>query len=79
DTGVHHVAGAGACSWNELALEVFDRAAIACRVLPAATESFPRPAPRPAYSVLGTERPQPLELPAWPQGVAAYLATRVTA
>ena len=79
DTGVHHIAGAGACSWNELAVEVFDRAAIDCRVLPATTEAFPRPAPRPAYSVLGTERAQPLLLPAWQEGVAGYLATRVTA
>jgi dTDP-4-dehydrorhamnose reductase len=79
DTGVHHIASAGACSWNELAIEVFDRAAIDCRVLPTTTAAFPRPAPRPAYSVLGTERPQPLLLPPWQDGVAEYLATRVTA
>ncbi|MEA2245426.1 MAG: dTDP-4-dehydrorhamnose reductase, partial [Solirubrobacteraceae bacterium] len=79
DTGIHHIAGTGACSWNELALEVFDRAGIDCRVLPTTTASFPRPAPRPAYSVLGSERPAPLVLPAWQDGVAEYLATRVTA
>jgi dTDP-4-dehydrorhamnose reductase len=79
ETGVHHIAGAGACSWNELALEIFDRAAIDCRVLPTTTAAFPRPAPRPAYSVLGSERRDPLVLPAWQDGVAAYLATRVTA
>jgi dTDP-4-dehydrorhamnose reductase len=79
DAGIHHVAGAGSCSWNELAIEVFDRAGIDCRVLPTTTADFPRPAPRPAYSVLGSERPQPLVLPAWQDGVAAYLATRVTA
>jgi dTDP-4-dehydrorhamnose reductase len=79
DTGIHHIAGTGACSWNELAIEVFDRAGIDCRVLPTTTASFPRPAPRPAYSVLGTERREPLLLPAWQEGVAEYLATRVTA
>jgi dTDP-4-dehydrorhamnose reductase len=79
DTGIHHIAGAGSCSWNELAIEIFDRAAIDCRVLPTTTEAFPRAAPRPAYSVLGSERPAPLVLPAWQDGVAAYLATRVTA
>ncbi len=79
ETGVHHIAGAGSCSWNELAIEVFDRAAIDCRVLPTTTASFPRPAPRPAYSVLGSERRDPLVLPAWQDGVTAYLATRVTA
>ena len=79
DTGIHHIAGAGSCSWNELAIEIFDRAGIDCRVLPTTTAAFPRPAPRPAYSVLGSERPKPLLLPAWQDGVAAYLATRVTA
>jgi dTDP-4-dehydrorhamnose reductase len=79
ETGIHHLAGAGSCSWNELAIEVFDRAAIDCRVLPTTTAAFPRPAPRPAYSVLGSERADPLVLPRWQDGVAAYLATRVTA
>lgn len=79
ETGIHHIAGAGSCSWNELAVEVFDRAGIDCRVLPTTTDAFPRPAARPAYSVLGSERPAPLTLPRWQQGVAEYLATRVTA
>jgi dTDP-4-dehydrorhamnose reductase len=79
DTGIHHIAGAGSCSWNELAIEVFDRAGIQCRVLPTTTAAFPRPAPRPAYSVLGSERRARLVLPAWQDGVAAYLATRVSA
>ena len=79
DSGIHHIAGAGSCSWNELAIEVFDRAGIDCRVLPATTEQFPRPAARPAYSVLVSERDKPLILPRWQDGVASYLATRVTA
>ena len=78
-TGIHHIAGAGSCSWNELAQELFARAGVACRVRPAASEDFPRPARRPAYSVLGSERSDPIVLPAWQQGVAGYLATRVTA
>ena len=77
-TGIHHIAGGGSCSWNELALEVFERAGIGCRVLPATGEQFLRPARRPAYSVLGTERRDPLVLPRWQDGVAEYLATRVT-
>jgi dTDP-4-dehydrorhamnose reductase len=79
ETGIHHIAGGGSCSWNELALEVFERAGIACRVLPATSERFARPATRPAYSVLGSERRDPLVLPAWQDGVRAYLATRVAA
>jgi dTDP-4-dehydrorhamnose reductase len=78
-TGVHHIAAAESCSWNELAREIFDRARIDCRVLPATSEQFPRPAKRPAYSVLGTERADPLELAPWRQGLGEYLATRVAA
>jgi dTDP-4-dehydrorhamnose reductase len=79
ETGIHHIASAGSCSWNELALELFERAGVDCRVRPATTDEFPRPARRPAYSVLGTQRADPLVLPAWQQGVAEYLATRVHA
>jgi dTDP-4-dehydrorhamnose reductase len=78
-TGIHHIAGAGRCSWNELALEIFERAALDCRVLPATSEQFVRPARRPAYSVLGTERRDPIVLAPWQDGLAAYLATRVAA
>jgi dTDP-4-dehydrorhamnose reductase len=79
DFGIHHVAGAGSCSWNELALEIFDRAAVSCRVLPTTSEAFKRPAPRPAYSVLGTERREPILLPTWQEGLAAYLSEREVA
>jgi dTDP-4-dehydrorhamnose reductase len=75
DTGVFHVAGGGACSWYDLAVEVFDRAGIGCRVVPTTAAAFQRPAPRPAYSVLGTERGAP-QLPPWQDGVAGYLAQR---
>jgi dTDP-4-dehydrorhamnose reductase len=35
-----------------------------------------RPAPRPAYSVLGTERPADApRLPSWQEGLDAYLET----
>jgi len=78
-TGIHHIAAAGSCSWNELAIEVFERAGINCRVLATTSDAFPRPARRPAYSVLASERAQPLVLPPWQDGVAQYLMTRVKA
>jgi dTDP-4-dehydrorhamnose reductase len=74
DTGTFHAGGAGSCSWYELALEAFDVAGIACRVLPTTAERFARPAPRPAYSVLGSERDHPITLPPWQEGVRAHLA-----
>lgn len=74
--GVHHLAGRGSCSWNELAIEVFDQAGVHCRVLPTTSEAFKRPAPRPSYSVLGSERRDPILLPPWQDGVAGHLAER---
>jgi dTDP-4-dehydrorhamnose reductase len=77
DHGVHHMAGAGSCSWYEFAREIFRRAGVERRLVPCATEEFPRPAPRPAWSVLGTERPDPILLPSWQEGLDAYLGVRV--
>jgi dTDP-4-dehydrorhamnose reductase len=75
ERGVLHVAGAGSCSWFEFAREIFERAAVDCRLLPCTTDEFPRPARRPAYSVLHSERGSPA-LPAWQDGLDAYLGVR---
>jgi dTDP-4-dehydrorhamnose reductase len=74
--GIHHIAGGGQCSWYEFAQEIFDQAGVECRVMAGTTEMLARKAPRPAYSVLGSERPDPLVLPHWSRGLAAYLAER---
>jgi dTDP-4-dehydrorhamnose reductase len=74
DKGILHGAGAGSCSWYELTLEAFDVAGVECRVLPTTSSQFVRPAPRPAYSVLGSERKHPIVLPPWQDGVRAHLA-----
>jgi dTDP-4-dehydrorhamnose reductase len=74
--GTFHAAGAGAASWNGLAIEAFRLAAVDCRVEPATSDEFRRPAARPAYSVLGTERRDAPRLPPWQEGLAAYLAER---
>jgi len=76
--GIHHMAAAGACSWYEFAREIFDQARIECTVLSATTEMLGRPAPRPACSVLTSQREHAIELPAWQDGLAAYLAQRRT-
>ena len=70
--GILHVAGASSCSWFEFAREILDRAGIEAELQPCSTEQFPRPARRPAYSVLGSERGGPA-LPAWQDGLDAYL------
>jgi dTDP-4-dehydrorhamnose reductase len=76
DYGVHHVAASGSCSWFEFAREIFARAGSDTHVEPCTTADFPRPAPRPAYSVLGNERGDK-SLPTWQEGLDAYLGVRV--
>jgi dTDP-4-dehydrorhamnose reductase len=76
DVGVFHATGTGDCSWYELAVEIMDRGGLDCRVLPTTSERMARPARRPAYSVLGTERAPGVVLPPWRDGLAAYLAER---
>ena len=77
--GILHLAGAGGCSWHEFAVAIFAEAGLDVRVVAVTSDAFPRPAPRPAWSVLGTEHPDPIVLPPWREGLAAYLATRVQA
>lgn len=74
--GVVHLTGAGAVSWNGFAKEIFRQAEIECRVEPASSEQLTRPAPRPAYSVLESERDDVLPMPPWQDGLAGYLAAR---
>jgi dTDP-4-dehydrorhamnose reductase len=77
--GLHHIAGQGECSWYEFANEIFTQARVEARALSCSTDEFPRPARRPAYSVLRTERDYGLELPHWKEGLASYLAARAVA
>jgi len=74
--GIHHMAAAGSCSWYEFAREIFEQANVECKVMSATTEMLGRPAPRPAYSALASQREHAIELPAWQDGLAAYLAQR---
>jgi dTDP-4-dehydrorhamnose reductase len=71
--GTWHAAGAGRCTWRELAQAAFDRAGLAVRANPVTTAEFPRPAPRPAWSVLASERSDAVTLPDWTDGLQAYL------
>jgi len=68
--GVWHVAAAGDCTWADFAEAIFAEAGLDCRVRRVATDSLGRPAPRPAYSVLHSERPEAPRLPHWREGLA---------
>jgi dTDP-4-dehydrorhamnose reductase len=72
--GVWHVAADGDCTWAEFAAAIFEEAGLDCRVVPISTEDLGRPAPRPAYSVLRSERPGAPRLPHWRDGLRECLA-----
>jgi dTDP-4-dehydrorhamnose reductase len=76
ERGVLHVAGPNSCSWFEFAGAILERAGIEANLQPCSTEQFPRPARRPSYSVLASERGGPA-LPAWQDGLEAYLGAPV--
>ncbi|TVQ59864.1 MAG: dTDP-4-dehydrorhamnose reductase [Phycisphaerales bacterium] len=50
--GVHHATDAGECTWYEFASEIVRALGLPARVEPCTSAEFPRPAARPAYSVL---------------------------
>jgi dTDP-4-dehydrorhamnose reductase len=72
--GIWHLAAGGDCTWADLAEAIFDEAGLDCRVRRITTEELGRPAPRPAYAVLRSERPGAPDLPHWRDGLRACLA-----
>ena len=74
--GIVHVAGGGTCSWYEFAREIVKRSGSSCEVKPCTTADMPRPASRPAYSVLRSERGDEAPvLPEWREGLGEYMAS----
>ena len=71
--GVWHLAAEGECSWAGFARAIFKEAGLDCRVREITTEELGRPAPRPAYSVLRSERNNAPRLPHWRDGLRACL------
>jgi dTDP-4-dehydrorhamnose reductase len=67
--GLWHVAAAGDCTWAEFAEAIFAESGLDCHVVPISTEELGRAAPRPAYSVLRSERPDAPVLPHWRVGL----------
>ena len=74
EPGVWHLAADGDCTWAEFAEAIFEEAGLDCRVRRIASEELARPAARPAYSVLRSERAGAPKLPHWREGLRACLA-----
>lgn len=77
ETGLYHAACEGACSWFELTREIVARLGLAdVELTPCTTADFPRPAARPAYSVLDSTKLARLRgrpMADWRRALADYL------
>ena len=74
DSGVWHLAASGDCTWAEFAEAIFEEAGLRCTVRRITTEELGRPAPRPGYAVLRSEREGAPVLPHWRDGLRECLA-----
>src|SRR5699024_5708596 len=72
-----HCVGGGQASWYDFAREIFTAlGADPERVRPCSTAEFPRPAPRPGYSVLSTDRSAAAGMPRlrrWEDALAQFV------
>lgn len=71
--GTYHACGAGSTSWYGFAKEIFDLMSLNVNLIPCTTKEFPRPAKRPAYSVMDNEG----LLRDWKQALQEYIELRV--
>ena len=75
--GTYHVTNRGSCSWYELAKQSVQWAGLTdVSIVPVTTAEFPRPARRPANSVLANERLEQEGFPAprpWQEAVHDYI------
>jgi dTDP-4-dehydrorhamnose reductase len=72
--GIYHLAGGGGTSWYELTRALYRHLGIATAIRAVATAEFPRPAPRPRFSVLATLQDPRILLPPWEEGLEAFTA-----
>ena len=77
--GLYHATNSEPTTWFDFAREIFALSGMDVEVLPTTTDRFPRPARRPANSVLDPF-PLPLvrgrELPSWREALRQYLRER---
>jgi dTDP-4-dehydrorhamnose reductase len=71
--GLQHVSAGEECSWCQFAVAIIEASDRDCAVRPIPTSQYPTPAPRPAYSVLRSQRGAPA-LPSWRDGLEAFMS-----
>jgi len=73
--GILHVTNEGHCTWYEFASEIIRLSGHLVPVEPITTADMPRPAKRPAYSVLSLDRLHHLgfSMPSWQDGLQRFV------
>ena len=76
--GIVHATNSGDCTWYEFAKEIVRMAGLRTDVKPITTAEFPRPARRPAYSVLSPTslHAYGVRMPEWRDALRRYLEAR---
>lgn len=74
--GTFHVTDGGECTWYDFTVAIAQKLGRTCEIKPCTTAEFPRPAPRPAYSVLDLAKTEALlgPMPDWHDNLASVLA-----
>jgi dTDP-4-dehydrorhamnose reductase len=75
-SGIVHATNSGDCTWYEFATAIVAMAGLTTVVQPVTSAEFPRPARRPACSVLSpvTLQRYGIAMPEWQDGLRRYLA-----
>lgn len=76
-SGIVHVTNSGECTWYEFAREIVRMSGLTAAVKPVTTVEFPRPARRPAYSVLSADslHAYHVHMPEWQDALRRYLGS----
>ncbi len=74
--GIYHVTDGGECTWYDLAVMIAEELGTGSRIEPCGSAFYPRPARRPAYSVLDLSDTERLvgEMPSWRSHVSDVLS-----
>ncbi len=71
--GIYQVCGSGSTSWYGFAREIFKQQGLNVNLKPCTTEEFPRPAKRPAFSIMENGK----ICRSWEAALSDYLALRL--
>lgn len=70
-SGIYHLINKGPCTWYKAAKKLFKIAGVKIKINPVSSDKFPRPAKRPAYSVLVNTKFE--QMRDWKEALEEYL------